>query len=77
MTKASDVPCGVAAQRAELLHAIREEGVRLARLTAQHSDIRTRLATLQSDLVALGTEPEVPVRPAIVAEAMVPRTPAE
>ncbi len=74
MTNVGDVP---GARRAELLHAILEEEDHLARLAGQHSDTRTRLATLQLELAALGAEPEVSVRPAIVAEAVVPRTPAE
>jgi superfamily II DNA or RNA helicase len=77
MTKASGVPGGAAARRAELLNAILEEEARLARLAAQHSDSRTRLATLQSELAALGAEPEVRLGPEIVAEAVVPRTPTE
>ena len=77
MTKASDDLAGAAARRAELLLAILDEESSLARLVAQHSDTRTRLATLQSELAALGTRPEVRMRPAIVAEAVVPRTPAE
>lgn len=77
MSKASDVPGGAAPRRAGLLNAILEEEARLARLAAQSSDTRTRLATLQSELAALGAEPEVRVRHAIVAEAVLPRTPAE
>lgn len=77
MTKVSDVPGGAAARRAELLNAILEEEARLARLAAQHSDTRTRLATLQSELAAVAAEPKVHVLPEIVAEAVVPRTPTE
>jgi len=77
MTKASDDLGGAAARRAELLNKILEEEARLVRLAAQHVDTRTRLATLQAELAALGTGPEVRVRPAIVAEVVVPRTPTE
>jgi hypothetical protein len=77
MTKVGDVLGEAAARRVELLHSILEEEARLARLAAQHSDTRTRLATLQLELAALGTEPEVRVRPEIVAEAVVHRTPTE
>lgn len=77
MPKINEVPGGAAARRAELLSAILEEEARLARLAAQHSHIRTRLGTLRSELAALAAEPEIPERPALVAEAVVPRTAAE
>lgn len=64
-------------RRAELRDAIREEEARIARLAAEHSDARARLATFRAELATLGTEPEARVRPQIVAEAAVPQTPAE
>ncbi len=76
MTKSSDVPGGAAARRSELLRAIAEEEARLASLVARHSDSRTRLATLQSEMEALSTEAEVRRPPEFVAEVAIPRTPA-
>ena len=55
MTKGNDVPNGAAARRAELLHAILEEEADLARLAAQHSDTRTRLATPRPSFAFPGT----------------------
>jgi hypothetical protein len=77
MSKVSDDLGGAAPRRAELLHAILEEEANLARLAAQHSDARTKLVSLRSELAALDTGPEVRRRPLIVAETVVARTPAE
>lgn len=68
MTKGNGVSDRAGARRDELLQAILEEEARLARLAAQQSDTRTRLATLQSELAVLAAEPEFRVPPKIAAE---------
>jgi len=63
--------------REALLKAIGREEERLAGLEAEQGDSKRRLAALQAELAALGTEPGIRVRPPLEVEASVPRTSAE
>ncbi len=64
-------------RREELVKRIALEEVRLARLQAEQSDARSRLAALKAELVSPGAEPEIRVPLPVVSGAQVPKTPAD
>lgn len=68
---------GQPASRDELLEAISNEQALLTRLDREQTDARARLASLQAELAALGSEPEIRVRLPVVLDAPAPETPAE
>ena len=68
---------GQPASRDELLEAISNEQVLLARLDREQADTRARLASLQADLASLGSEPAIRVRLPLVLDAPAPQTPAK